>query len=173
MLDQPTPEMWKVLLSTCNVPAPVVANLFPASPPVDKGPAARLREHISDVPWKMLALIADEVIAGLHAAITGDFPTAEEDPHKVCVIYAFCFLECLFEPADSAGLQTPYAESWLALFCNASRRPVVYADFGPHPESGEPWTLDDILIPWLQTRDLPKLSRNGEELTWQPGSPAD
>jgi hypothetical protein len=164
MLDQPTPEMWRVLLGTCDVSAVVTAHLYPGSPTVDKDQAEQLRERISDVPWKLLALIADELFAGLHTAIMDDFASiGAEDPRKVCVIYAFCFLECLFEPAANAGLEISYAESWLALFCNVCRKPVVYVDLGIHPKSGEPWTLEDILIPWLQSdaRQLPRLSRDG------------
>lgn len=165
MLDQPTPDMWRVLLSTCNVPPVVTAHFYPGSSVIDKATGARLRERISDVPWKLLALIADELFAGLHAGITDNFASATtEDPHKVCVLYAFCFLECLFEPAGDAGLETPYAESWLALFSNVCRQPIIYEDLGIHPKSGELWTLEDIVTPWLQAdvRQLPRLSRDGQ-----------
>jgi hypothetical protein len=154
--------VWRTMVATCNLPPEVIGVLFPGIIKVDKSAGEKLQDHVNKVPWKMLALFADELILGLHTAIVDGFnsPIYNADPHGVCVLYAFCFLEFLFEPANFAGLEVSLTSAWIALLCDACRNPTPLLDLRDE-STGREWTLADILVPWLQTREMTKVSYHG------------
>jgi hypothetical protein len=86
-----------------------------------------------------------------------DVTYSKLDANRSRLIYAFCLLECLFEPARLARVESAFADSWLSLVLSACRTAVVI----PSGPSGEACALSDLLVTKLAQRQLPKLGPDG------------
>jgi hypothetical protein len=86
-----------------------------------------------------------------------DVTYSKLDANRSRLVYAFCLLECLFEPARLARVESAFADSWLSLVLSACRTAVVIHS----SPSGEPCALSDLLITRLAHRQLPKPSSSG------------
>jgi hypothetical protein len=169
-----TTRMWTLLVSTCGIPKEVFHLGFPDARSVKLEEAQSLRQRLVSLPWKMLAIVSDELVAGLRVAVRQGFnsPMYLTDADRTRAIVTLCLLECLFEPAKAAGLEVAYTESWLALFCDicchhkTSSIPIGVNNW----ESGRVWTLEDIMFPWFERRVLQNLSRDSEYADFRVGS---
>jgi hypothetical protein len=155
--------MWSSLAGKCDLPQEVLFRSFPLAVSGSVNSPDPI-QFLSFMPWKMLAVISDELVAGLRQAVRADFitTTPEQDPNRLAALSGLCLLECLFEHANRAGFNDAYTEAWIALFCDISVHAgaTILPHVGLNPESLQPWTLEDIVFPWLQRRRLGTISKD-------------
>jgi hypothetical protein len=164
LLNLSSSKMWPLLISTCGLPSELLHAACPQALTVSMSDARALKEQIKSLPWKMLAMISDEMIVCLRVAITADLTPDiyDLDKSRTLAFSGLCFLLCMFEPATAAGMGAPFLETWLALFCDicCHHQSTSLVHFGRHPETHMAWTLEDIVLPWFERLPLGTVSQN-------------
>jgi hypothetical protein len=164
LLNLPSSKMWPLLISTCGLPSELLRVAYPQALTVNISEARALKQQVTSLPWKMLAMISDEMIVCLRVAITADFASDiyNSDKSRTLAFAGLCFLLCMFQPATAAGLEAPFSETWLALFCDicCHYQSTSLVHSGRHPEANMAWTLEDIVFPWFERLPLGAVSQN-------------
>jgi hypothetical protein len=164
LLNLPSSKIWPLLIGTCGLSHELLRTAYPQALTVDASEARALKQRLTSMPWKMLAMISDEVIAGLRMAVRANFGSESYsgDQSRTAAFAALCFLTCMFEPATAAGLETTFSETWVALFCDicCHYRSTVLPKSGVHPATNKSWTLEDIAFSWFQRLPLGTMSQN-------------
>lgn len=174
ILDMSPTQLYPALLQANQLPQELISQLFPFAL-VDASSVEKLNAKLAQLPWKMLALLFDEVVAGLRVAVRDDFNSSmyDQDKNKALAVASLCFLECLMERVKTEQLQPAFDESRIALICdischimasvlpssslNMSREEDAYASSAPKIRS-----LEDIVLSWIGSRNDLVISRDSE-----------
>jgi hypothetical protein len=158
LLNLSTSKTWPLSIIACGLPSKLLCVAYPQALIVKLPEARALKQQIQSLPWKMLAMISDELIMGLRVAIKDNLASDiyDSDKSRKLALSALCFLWCMFEPATAADLKGPFSEAWLALYCDMCRycQSTSLMDFGLHPETHMTWTLEDIMFQWFEQLPL-------------------
>lgn len=158
----------------------LVERLFPHSHHLATLEQVRtLRYKLSEVPWKLLALLHDEIVKGLRQAAENDFSSpiyAERDRDKSFAVAGLCFLDCLMERAKGEFKQSKSVldQSLTTLVYDLLCLRVKLSPSGLRPEQSmtnihipdHTDILESIALTWAaRDPDISILNRNREYST--------